>query len=216
MYHHDQWRDARWKPPPPRDGSGGTHRDAQTAHRTAQDSKGRPDPDSGPKLSGRSRWGKEQAQVPPESPSLGLEVPSHAQERPSCGSPESAPLVLAGGRGKEAASLGRTTRPSAGRPRKVSLRSLEKTSRRFVWRPRMVSQGTTDTIPKNLTAQVHRWKRKGKTQDNEKIHNRHRREVWEDEAMGAALQNHYMESVVLLGGPTRRSQSLHPERQEDG
>ena len=160
--------------------------------------------------------GKEPAPVFPRSPSSALEVPCPAQERSSCGSPESTSSVLAGGRGKEAVSLVQTTRSSAGRPRKVSQRSAEKPSRRSVWRPRKVSQGSTDPILKNLTAEVQRGKRKGKTQDDEKSHDRHRREKWEDEALGAALQNHGMESWLLLGGNTRNGQSFHPERWQDG
>ena len=179
-------------------------------------SKAAPTPTVARTLLGRSQMGERTCTGSPKSLPLGLEAPSPAQERPSCGPPKSAPLVLAGGRGKEAASSVQTTRPSAGRPRKVRQRSAEKTSRRSVWRPRKVSKGTTDTIPKNLTAQVQRWKRKGKTCDDEKAHGRHRREEWEGTDMGATLQNHRMESVVLLGGPPRGSESLHPERWEDG
>ena len=179
-------------------------------------SKAAPTPTVAPILLGRFQMVERTCTGSPKSLPLGLEAPSPAQERPSCGPPESAPLVLAGGRGKEAASSVQTTRPSAGRPRKVSQRSAEKTSKQSVWRPRKVGQRTTDPTPKNLTAQVQRGKRKGKTRDDEKAHGRHRREEWEGTDMGATLQNHDMESGVLLGGPPRRSESLQPERWEDG
>ena len=160
--------------------------------------------------------GDERATTALKSLARGKAVPGAAQERPSCGGHPSTSLVLAEGRGEEGASRGETPRPSAGRPRKVSRRSAEKPSRRFVWRPRKVSQGTTDPIPKNLTPRYQWRKRRGKNKQDEKTHARHRGRRRSVKNVGTALQNHLMESRLLLGGDARSSKSLHQKRRKDG
>ena len=163
-----------------------------------------------------SETGKRVAAATSKTSPFRLAVPCAAKERPSCGGNPSTPGVPAGGAEEEGASWGNTPRPSAGRPRKVSRRSAEKPSRRFVWRPRKVSQGTTDPIPKNLTPRYQWRKRRGKNKQDEKTHARHRGRRRSVKNVGTALQNHLMESWLLLGGDARRSEGLHPKGREDG
>ena len=98
---------------------------------------------------------KESAGLSPKTHSLGLDVPGFAQERPSCGGHSRTSLVLARGNEKEAASSVQTTKRFAGRPRKVS-------------------QGTTDAIPKNLMPRYQRTKSgEGRFREDEKTNARH-------------------------------------------
>ena len=63
---------------------------------------------------------KEPGSAPETRLSTGLEAPRAPEERPSCRRHRGPPMASAGRLEEEAASWGKTPRPSAGRPRKVS------------------------------------------------------------------------------------------------
>ena len=70
-----------------------------------------------------------------------------------------------------------------------------------MWRPRKVSQGTTDPILKILTPRYQSTKgRERMNKKDEKNNARHCGIRLSEKNTGSALQNHLMESRLLLGG----------------
>ena len=119
----------------------------------------------------RPEMGRNPQSFPPKATPMGLEIPRAAQERPSRGSDQSSPMATSRAV-REAASWVRTPGHSAGRPRKVSRRSAEQTSRQTVWRPRKVSQGTTAAAQEHHQKQGQGWE-KGEARNQEKTHHHH-------------------------------------------
>ena len=126
--------------------------------------------------------GKEPGSAPETRSSMGLEVPRAPEERPSCRRHRGPPMASAGRLEEEAASLGNTSRCS-------------------VWRPRKVSQGSTDSI-QIYHGEHHQRRQRDKRRGESagKANDRHCRGERSRKEVGTTLKSQRVESGNVLGG----------------
>ena len=167
-----------------------------------------------PGFRGQPEMGSELTKELPKSKALGLEVPCAAQERPSCGRNSSTSPVPSRSALHDVASGVNIPRHSAGRPRKVSRRSAEKTSRRSMGRPRKVSQGTMDAKQSNSRQNRGERSWKAKDQGSETANDHHSGRGRTRESMGSPLKILCVESGIVLGGDGPDREGLPRKRRE--